>query len=200
MQTQHPDMATAGNMPLKMHPGGGAGKAAEKAKSWLDQPFVEKQPVAAIYCKPSPGEKGTVDASKVAALKAKAKRPSALKRTSKIKLDKEEKKELKAKRKEAAKKFSERSAETKKELSYMKNARVRQTKREKAQKKAQKTPKKSTNMTLMYSVGPQPKYKAISRKFRAYRKFAAKQISCAKDKAPMFTTIYKVGSPAVKSS
>jgi len=194
MQTQHPESATAGNMPgQKMHPGGGAGKTVEKAR---------KQPVAELYSKPSPNEKGTVDASKVAALKAKANRPSPLKRTSKIKLDKEKKKELKKQRKEAAEKFSERSLQTKKEITYMKNAQKRQMKREK--KKAEKVkipPKPMGNMTLMYSVGPQPKYKSISESFRTYRKFAAKQIKCTKDKAPLITTIYKVGKPvAAKSS
>merc|ERR550539_1070272 len=95
---------------------------------WKPAKAQSKQPVDPKYTKPSKGEKGSVDSAKVASLKAKPNRPAPLKRKSTNKLDKAAKKKLIAERKEAAKKYAERSAEVKKELVYKKNALKRQKK------------------------------------------------------------------------
>lgn len=201
MQTQHPEVAAAGSQQsVKMHPGGGA--QSEKVEK-------QKQPVAELYTKPSPNEKGTVDASKVAALKANAKRPPVLKRTTKIKLDKEEKKKLIKQRKEAAEKYKERSAERKKNFVYRTNAAKRKEKQVKKlaeKREAYKTvqqSRSSSNMTLVYSVGPQPKYKSISADFRAFRKFESakfKALFNKKTRDVTIETIYKVGTPGKGTS
>lgn len=194
MQTQSQPV-TAGNMP-----GGGLAKTMKAIDmKWKPAKQSPKQPVHELYSKPKSDEKGTVDASKVASLKAKPNRPKPLKRTSNNKLDKEAKKTLIAKRKEAAKKYAERSAEIKKERVYMKNALKRQKKHEKALKKKQPKPEPALpNIShMIYSIGPQPKYKTISKKFREFRKFAKTQLKHTKSKSEEISYLYKVGSPMV---
>jgi len=226
MQTQSQPM-TAGNMP-----GGGAAKSMsayagnwetgqlQEEKNWINQKWKPakaspKKPVHELYTKAKADEKGSVDQSKVASLVAKSNRPAKLKRTSNNKLDKEAKKLLIAQRKEAAKKFAERSAEMKKELICKKNALKRQVKREKVLKKKQDLDKIEPSFpnisSMIYSVGPQPKYKAISSKFRQYRKFAKMQLKAKTvqswehtptlgkahtvTKSEGISYLYKVGTP-----
>jgi hypothetical protein len=168
-------------------------------QKWKPAKASPKKPVHELYTKAKADEKGSVDQSKVASLAAKSNRPAKLKRTSANKLDKEAKKLLIAQRKEAAKKFAERSAEMKKELICKKNALKRQVKREKVLKKKQdldKTEPSFPNISSMiYSVGPQPKYKAISNKFRQYRKFAKMQLKHTNTKSEGISYLYKVGTP-----
>jgi hypothetical protein len=194
MQTQSQPM-TAGNMP-----GGGAAKSMKAVNmKWKPAKAQSKQPVNPIYTKAGKGEKGSVNSAKVASLKAKPNRPAPLKRKSTNKLDKAAKKALIAQRKEAAKKYAERSAEIKKERVYMKNALKRQSKHEKTLKKKQpKTSPSYPNIShMIYSVGPQPKYKAISKKFREFRKFAKTQLKHSPEKSTTeeISYLYKVGKP-----
>jgi len=213
MQTQ--SQATAGNMP-----GGGAAKSMKtygynyetgqlrgrcEEKNWMiDMKWKPaksspKEPVNPLYTKPKTNEKGSVDASKVASLMAKPNRPKPLKRKSTNKLDKASKKALIKQRKEAAKKYAERSAEVKKELVYKKNALKRSKSYEKSLKKKQpKTKPCYPNIaSMIYSVGPQPKYKAISKKFREFRKFSKTQLKHSKSKQEGISYLYKVGTPQV---
>lgn len=182
-QTQQP---VTGNMPAtSKHPGGGAGKT---------MPVRKPEPVSEKYTKPSPGEKGEVDAAKVAALKAKPNRPKPLQRKSVIKLDKEKRKELRKKRKEAAEKFKERSVERTKGRTYMRNFMKRSRKRAANERKKLSRPAKEfKNMSLMYSVGGFPKYQEESKKFREFRKFNASKLSCAKNSPPLVQYMFKVG-------
>jgi len=192
--------ATAWNMP-----GGGAAKAMKTMIDYTWKPLKSspKQPVDTLYTKPKSQEKGSVNASKVASLMAKPNRPKPLKRKSTNKLDKASKKALMASRKEAAQKYMERSAETKKELVYKKNALKRSKAFEKQLKKKQpKTEACYPNIaSMIYQVGPQPKYKSISKKFRAFRKFSKTQLKHTL--APLggpqdeISFIYKVGAPVV---
>lgn len=181
-------MTAAGNMP-----GGGA------AKMKMSDPMVAKpaaKPVDSKYTTKQKGEIGTVDASKVAAMKAKPGRPAPLKRKSQIKLSKEQVKIIKEQRKTSKQKYAERSAQVKKELVYMTNALTRKTKREASMSKAKKTPeRKMNNCSIMYSVGPQPKPESKSQKFRQFRKFQAAQLKCAKKMQPgeEISYLYKVG-------
>merc|ERR1719499_328113 len=166
---------------------------------WEPAKTSPKQPVNPMYTKPGKNEKGTVDQAKVASLKAKPNRPAPLKRKSTNKLDKAAKKVLIEKRKEAAKKYAERSADIKKELVYKKNALKRSLKHEKSLKKKQpkKEPAYPNISSMIYSVGPQPKYKAISKKFREFRKFSKTQLKHSKSKTEEVSYMYKVGSPPV---
>merc|ERR1719330_1117233 len=163
---------------------------------WKPAKSSPKQPVNPMYTKAGKNEKGTVDQAKVASLKAKPNRPAPLKRTSTNKLDKASKKALIAKRKEAAKKYAERSAEIKKEVVYKKNALKRQIKHEKSLKKKQPKmePAYPNIASMIYSVGPQPKYKAISKKFREFRKFSKTQLKHSQTKTGEVSYMYKVGS------
>jgi len=189
-------------------PGGGAMKkmSASVSQKWKPVTKAKKQPVDSKYTKPSKGEKGQVDQSKVAMLKAKPNRPKPLKRKPTTKLSKAEKKKLIASRKEAKAKYAERSQQTKKDLVYKKNALKRHKKKTKTLKKHQKkslpktapmTPPTFPNiLEMIYSVGPDPKYKAISMKFREYRKFAKAQLKHSKSKSSKsgnISYLYKVG-------
>lgn len=190
MQTQS---QPSGNMP-----GGGAkSMKAMIDMKWKPAKASPKQPVNKLYTKPTSGEKGSVDKAKVASLAAKPNRPAPLKRKSTNKLDKSSKKALIKQRKEAKKKYAERSVEIKMELAYKKNAMKRQKKHEKSLKKKQ--PKAEPSLPnishMIYSVGPQPKYKAISKKFREYRKFAKTQLKHSKSKSDDISYLYKVGTP-----
>jgi len=191
MQTQSQPM-TAGNMP-----GGGAAKSMSAINmKWKPAKASPKKPVDKMYTKKTAGEKGQVDAAKVASLKAKPTRPSPLKRTSTNKLDKASKKTLMTSRKEAATKYAERSAEMKKELVYKKNALKRQMKYEKSLKKKQPkvAPTHPNISQMIYMVGPVPKYKAISNKFREFRKFQMTQLKHS-SKSSDISYLYKVGAP-----
>lgn len=228
MQTQsQPQQTAAGNMP-----GGGAmkGKMGMKmstspfkkdpkvpiAKMYttphaLEKPVKEvwypkgaKPAKMELYTKPSAGEKGSVDASKVKKLKANPKRPQVLKRKSQIRLSKKEWEALKDKRKEVAKKYKKRSVEVMKEKVYRKHAVEREMKREEviAKKVKGSTATKMENCTVIYSVGPDPKSTQKSKKFRQYRKFMSKQLKCkSKSKSSKLSCniedvvyIYKVGA------
>jgi len=193
MQTQSQPM-TAGNMP-----GGGAAKSMINMKWAKPAKSSPKKPVDPLYTKPKSDEKGSVDAAKVASLKAKPNRPKPLKRKSTNKLDKASKKALIEQRKEAKKKYTERSAEIKKEVVYKKNALKRQKKHEKSLKKKQPKmePTYPNIASMIYSVGPQPKYKAISKKFREFRKFSKTQLKHSKSKTEEVSYMYKVGAPPV---
>merc|ERR1719464_1424618 len=155
-----------------------------------------------VYTKPSAGEKGKVDSSKVKKLKANPKRPQTLKRKSQIRLSKKEWEALKDKRKESAKKYKKRSVDVKKEKVYRKHAVERELKKAEvvAKKVKGSTAQKMENCTMIYSVGPQPKYTMKSSKFRSYRKYMSNQLKCkSKTKAPKDVVyMYKVGAP-VKS-
>lgn len=191
MQTQSQPM-TAGNMP-----GGGAAKSMSAINmKWKPAKESTKEPVNEMYTKPKDGEKGQVDAAKVASLKAKPMRPAPLKRTSNNKLDKASKKALMKSRKESASKYAERSAEMKKDLVYKKNALKRQMKYEQSLKKKQpkKAPTYPNISQMVYMVGPVPKYKAISNKFREFRKFQMTQLKHS-NKSSDISYLYKVGSP-----
>jgi len=182
-------------------------KAGETEPEW----YVKK-PCPKKFMTPSKGEKGSVDASKVAALKAKPNRPKPLKR-KKTKLTKKEKKELIMKRKEAKAKFAMRSKETMMDLEFKKNQLMREKKKEMslhktlARKHRQPEPMYPHILEIMYSVGPQPKYKTISNKFREYRKFAKAQMKAQKKvekdlkkkKSSDVTYLYKVGKPMMKA-
>jgi len=193
---------TAGNMP-----GGGAAKSMKakgtcEEKNWINMKWQPakaspKKPVDKLYTTSTSAEKGKVDAAKVASLMAKPNRPKPLKRKSTNKLEKAAKKTLIASRNEASKKYAERSAEIKKELLYKKNALKRQNAYEKALKKKQPKgePECPNILSLIYSVGPQPKYKAISKKFREFRKFSKTQLMHSKSKSDEISFIYKVGTP-----
>jgi len=197
-------------------PGGGAAKAMKtyaqrgrrEEKNWMiDHKWAPaeaspKQPVNPLYTKTKTQEKGSVNASKVASLMAKPNRPKPLKRKSTFKLDKASKKALMTSRKEAAEKYTERSAEIKKQLVYKKNALKRSKAFEKQLKKKQpKTEACYPNIiSMIYQVGPQPKYKAISKKFRAFRKFSKTQLKhslAPLGKQDEISFIYKVGAPVV---
>lgn len=211
MQTQSQPM-TAGNMP-----GGGAMKkmSASVSQKWKPAEKTKKDPVHELYTVKSKNETGTVNQSKVAMLKAKPNRPKQLKRKPTSKLSKEQKKVLIAARKEAKKKYAERSEMTKKDFVCKKKALMRQRKREKVMTKKHpntKHPKVYKNiLEIIYSVGPMPKYAAISDKFREYRKFAKAQLKHSKPK-PVWkkekgtfvhkpveiTYLYKVGEKGAK--
>jgi len=164
-------------------PGGGAGKTMKT-----------KTPVNPIYLKKSADETGKVDAAKVAALKSNPKRPAPLKRKSKA-MASYKKSGMRAKRKEAAEKYKQRSEQMKKDFVYMTNALERKGKKEEQLKKKQNRPeKKMNNCTMMYSVGPQPVHTTFSAQFRAFRKMNSYQPK--KDK---ITYLYKVGAPVVQA-
>lgn len=186
-QTSTQTMA-AGNMP-----GGGAAKAMMKKSM---------EPVNKLYTTVAANEKGEVDAAKVAALKSNSKRPAPLKRSSKIRLTKSEWQALKDQRKEAAKKYAERSQQVKKEKVYRKNAVTRSTKRQEKLAAAQKRPeRKMNNCSIMYSVGPDPKSMSKSEQFRAFRSFARTQqkFGAPAEKKEHVSFIYKVGSTPKKA-
>lgn len=198
---QNPNFASKGNMP-----GGGAAPIDQK---WEPAKKAEKQPVHELYTAKTAEETGKVNSAKVAMLKAKTNRPTTLKRKPTTKLSKEEKKVLIAARKEAKKKYAERSASRKMDLVCKKKALMRQkAKRKVMAKKCPKTmaPKPYKNiLEIIYSVGPKPKYAAISEKFREYRKFAKAQLKATKTKPlrPLPTTVeitylYKVGEKPKK--
>lgn len=182
-------------------PGGGAGKTqkSQKIKKASPQKKIVSPPAPPadpMYTKSKPEEKGTVDTARVAKLKANKKRPAPLKRSAKIKLDKESKQKLKESRKAAAAKFKERSESTKKDLTYRKKFLEREAKRKKSlQAVAKSAARKMTNCDILYSVGPQPKYKTISKRFREFRKYSKAQLQCSPDKKEEITVIYKVGQP-----
>lgn len=222
MQTRSQPM-TAGNMP-----GGGAMKkmsASYQSKKWksttttskmspkvhklyttpkpneLEESWYKKQTVNKIYTTKKSGETGKVSASKVASLKAKPNRPKPLKR-KKTKLTKTEKKTLIQKRKESKMKYAVRSEVIMQELLFKKNALKRDKKKAKtlAKKQTKVEPMYPNILEMMYSIGPQPKYKTISDKFREYRKFAKAQMKCSKksksksvSKKSEISYLYKVG-------
>jgi len=206
---QNPNFASKGNMP-----GGGAAPIDQK---WEPAKKAEKQPVHELYTAKTAEETGKVNPAKVAMLKAKTNRPTTLKRKPTTKLSKEEKKVLIAARKEAKAKYAERSKLTKMDLVCKKKALMRQkAKRKVMAKKCPKTmaPKPYKNiLEIIYSVGPKPKYTAISDKFREYRKFAKAQLKATKTK-PVWkkegstfvhkpveiTYLYKVGEKPKKMS
>jgi hypothetical protein len=188
--------------PVANVPGGGAEKTQKTTKASPQKKVVSPPapPADPLYTTAKPEEKGTVDEARVTKLKANKKRPAPLKRTAKIKLDKESKQKLKESRKAAAAKFKERSESTKKDLSYRKKFLEREAKRKKSlEAVAKPASRKMTNCSVLYSVGPQPKYKTISKRFREFRKFSKAQLECSTDKKEEITVIYKVGQP-IKSA
>jgi len=188
--------------PVANVPGGGAEKTQKTTKASPQKKVVSPPapPADPLYTTAKPEEKGTVDEARVTQLKANKKRPAPLKRTAKIKLDKESKQKLKESRKAAAAKFKERSESTKKDLLYRKKFLEREAKRKKSlEAVAKPASRKMTNCSVLYSVGPQPKYKTISKRFREFRKFSKAQLECSTDKKEEITVIYKVGQP-IKSA
>lgn len=187
MQTVQPT-STEVSIPAKTMPGGGAGKEAKK----------EKAPVDPKYTTPCPEEKGEIDESRVAKLKANSKRPAPLKRTSRVQLEKEAKKKLKESRKQAAAKYKARSETTKKDLTYRKNYLSRDSKRKQQLASVNEpAPRKMGNCEIIYSVGPQPKYKAISQRFRDFREYSTSKIKFSPTKKQQVTYLYKVGQSVV---
>lgn len=163
--------------------------------------YPEKQPVNKLYTTPQANEKGKVNAAYVAKLKANKKRPAPLKRKSQIRLPKAEWEALKESREAAKTKYAVRSKSVEQDMVFGLNAEKRRMKREAALKKAQKTPERiMNNCTMMYSVGPDPKYKKITRDFRKFRAFQKTKLQCAPKMSQTkimgnFTFMYKVGSP-----
>jgi len=201
------NMTAAGNMP-------GGGKLSKKmmSKDTTDMKGVDKiyttpvigekgpwESVHKTYTTPTTGELANIDVKKAAELKANPKRPAPLKRTSKIKLSKLEWQTLKDKRAAAAATYAARSQSVKMDMVYGKNAELRKMKRESSlKKKQQRSERVMNNCTIMYSVGPQPKYKMVSQKFREFRAFQKTKLACAKKvqaKGEHVSFMYKVGSP-----